>query len=320
VTHTDSSKRTVSCNTSDVHDAALSRHCSIGVREPEINPFDTVHFHGDTTMIGHFRCTVDQSQFRNSGPIARAIVVFPRTSVWIEHEASTPFVADPNVVTIYNRGQRYERRPISPEGDRCDWFAVSDALAREIVAAFDPRAAESDVVFRFESARSTPALYLHQRRVVRAASRGTGDVLAMEEEIIGVVSTVMSLAHQRAPGRLGGRATAARRRRDLVETAKAELLRTMTINRSVADIATAVGVSPFHLCRVFRAHAGRTMHDYRNEARLRVALDLIASERADRSLSSVAYQAGFSSHSHLVSVCRRYLDQTPRAIRELLTV
>jgi AraC-like DNA-binding protein len=307
-------------NTSDVRGASLPRYCSIGAPVADAIPLDTVHFQGASTMIGHFRCPVDQAQFRDTGPIARAIVVFPRTSVWIKHEASKPFVADPNVVTIYNRGQRYERGAISPEGDRCDWFAVSDTLAREIVAAFDPIAAESDVIFRFESARSTPALYLHQRRVARAAARGTSDVLATEEEIIGVVSTVMSLAHQRAPARLGGRAAATRRRRDLVEAAKAELLRTMTINRSVAEIATALDVSPFHLCRVFRAHAGRTMHDYRNEARLRVALDLIASKCADRSLSSVAYQTGFSSHSHLVSVCHRYLGQTPRAIRELLTV
>ena len=229
MTHTENSNRTVYWNTSDMRGASLPRHCSIRAPVADATQLDTVHFHGASTMIGHFRCPVDQAQFRDTGPIARAIVVFAlRTSVWIKHEASKPFVADPNVVTIYNRGQRYERGAISQEGDRCDWFAVSEALAREIVAAFDPSAAESDVIFRFESARSTPALYLHQRRVTRAVARGTSDVLATEEEIIVVVSTVMSLAHQRRPLlALAVELLQPRRRRDLVEAAKAELLRTM---------------------------------------------------------------------------------------------
>jgi hypothetical protein len=44
-------------------------------------------------------------------------------------------MTDPNVVTIYNRAQRYERFPISDAGDHCDWFALSDDLARDAVFA-----------------------------------------------------------------------------------------------------------------------------------------------------------------------------------------
>jgi AraC family transcriptional regulator len=315
----ESSRRTTYRNTSDARGGPLPCDCSIRP-STDATVLDTVHFRGGATMIGQFRCEVDQPMFRDSGPIARSIVVFPRTSVWITHEKSKPFVADPNVVTIYNRGQRYERRPISADGDCCDWFAVSDELARDIVAAFDPRDAESDGVFRFESAHSTSWLYLYQRRVARAAAFGAGDLLGTEERVIRIVSSVMSLAYHRPPARFAGRASAVRRRRDLAEGAKAELVRTMTVNRSVEDIAAALGVSPFHLCRVFRAQTGRTMHDYRTEARLRIALDLIGAERSRRSLSAVAYQAGFSSHSHLVEVCRRYLGETPRAIRDLLAV
>ena len=35
-------------------------------------------------------------------------------------------------------------------------------------------------------------------------------------------------------------------------------------------------------------------------------------------LSAIAYELGFASHSHLVRVCRRYLGNTPRALRESL--
>src|SRR5947208_13715773 len=93
--------------------------------------------------IGMFRCPLRYPSFRDTGPIQQFLVVFPRTSVWIAHEGSRRFLADPTVATIYNYGQRYERFPSSPDGDRCDWFALSDVLAREIVSAFDESAAES---------------------------------------------------------------------------------------------------------------------------------------------------------------------------------
>jgi hypothetical protein len=45
--------------------------------------------------------------------------------VVIQHRDGQPFIADPTVVTLYNRQQTYERRALSPDGDRCDWFAIA---------------------------------------------------------------------------------------------------------------------------------------------------------------------------------------------------
>lgn len=307
-----SSDEVVSPHRSDGRARALPRHCSIRGGEC---PLDTVLFDGAAAAIGEFRCPVEHPSFRDSGPIERPIVVFPRTSVWIKHEGSNAFVADANVVTIYNRGQRYKRRSISHEGDRCDWFAVSDDAAREIAAVFDPAVGDADApAFRFERASSTPSLYLEQRRLTRRAVRGDVDPLEMEETIVRIVSRVIGLAYRTAPGPLARRAAAARRRAETAEHAKAELLSSIDINRSASDVAHAVGTSVFHLCRVFRAHTGRTMHDYRTELRVRAALERIG----DGTLSSVAHGLGFSSHSHLVRVCRRYLGETPRALRASL--
>lgn len=281
-------------------------------------PVDSVLFRGSSTAIGAFRCPVGHPAFRDSGPTERCIVVFPRTSVWIRHDGSQPFVADPNVVTIYNRAQRYARAPLSPDGDRCDWFAVSDALAREIAGAFDPAAADSpDRPFRFESAPTTPSLYLAQRRAARRAALADPDALALEEDVVGIVSHVLAIAYQRAPVPLARRPAAVRRRRELAEQAKAELLRTLTSNRSASDVAAAIGASTFHLCRVFRAHTGRTMHEYRTELRLRTALEHLADAGAG-TLSELAHRLGFSSHAHFVRICRRHLGAAPGALRSTL--
>jgi AraC-like DNA-binding protein len=295
---------------------ALPRHCSASQRTA---PVDAVLFSGPVTSIGAFRCPVTHPAFHNSGPIERCIVVFPRTSVWIRHEGSRPFVADPNVVTIYNRAQRYERSALSPDGDRCDWFALADQTAREIVAAFDSCAAQQERgPFKFQRAPSTPGLYLAQRRLMLHAAAGTADALETEEAVVSIVAGVLALAYQRVPQPLE-RSTTVRRRQDLVELAKAELVRTVTINRSVADVARAVGTSVFHLCRIFRAHTGRTMHEYRSELRLRLALELLSGPDTRARLSDVAHRVGFASHAHFVQQCRRHLRVTPGAVRAQLT-
>src|SRR5690348_15776892 len=87
--------------------------------EPRL--LDAAVFETERVAIGAFRCPVSYPNFRDTGPIERCIVVFPRTSVWIQHEGSRPFLADPTIATIYNRSQRYQRFPAGADGDRCDW-------------------------------------------------------------------------------------------------------------------------------------------------------------------------------------------------------
>ena len=276
-------------------------------------------FRAPRVAAGAFRCPVEHPAFPDSGPIQEFIVVFPRTSLWIQHDGSRAFVADPNVVTIYNASQRYQRFPLSPDGDRCDWFAVSDGLAREVVSAYDPAAASSDRPFRFEWARSTAPLYLRQRTLIRRAERGEADALEMEEQVIEIVAAVCALAYRRPPGALARRAAAVRRQRDLAEAARAELFRTSHANRSVHDVARTLGTSPFHLCRVFRACTGQTMHEYRTELRVRLALEWLEATRAcSANIAAVAHGVGFASHAHFVRATRRHLASTPSDVRRAL--
>ena len=80
-----------------------------------MSPIDRVVFASECVTIGAFRCAVNDPSFRNSGPIRDDCFVFPRTAVVIEHEHARPFVADTTIVTLYNRRQHYERRPVSAE-------------------------------------------------------------------------------------------------------------------------------------------------------------------------------------------------------------
>jgi AraC-like DNA-binding protein len=82
---------------------------------------------------------------------------------------------------------------------------------------------------------------------------------------------------------------------------------------SLEDVGKAVGVSPFHLCRVFRAVTGTTISRYRHTLRLRAALERVASPDAD--LSAVAMDYGYSSHSHFTAAFRREFGVTPTEFR-----
>src|SRR5688572_23864359 len=133
-------------------------------------PIERIVFRSELVTIGEFRCAREHPRFSDSGPIQEHCFVFPRTAVTIEHEHARPFVANPNVVTLYNRGQCYRRGAISPQGDRCEWFGVAPGLARDAVRGFDPEVDERDDPFAFPRARSDAALYLAQRELFESVA------------------------------------------------------------------------------------------------------------------------------------------------------
>lgn len=275
---------------------------------------DRIVFRTERVSVGAFRCPVSHPSFRYTGPTEHHLVVFPRTGVWIRHAGSRPFAADPRVVTIYNAGQEYTREPMHPDGDRCDWFGLSEDLAREVARSADPRApVDTDRPFRFEFAESDPRLYCRQRMVFDRLRRGACDGFEAEEEVIGIVAAALRAAtgETLTPPRL----TAAHR--DLAEQTRAELVRTATRPLTLGALAATVGVSPWHLCRVFRAATGTSLHAFRLDLRLRIALERLENPAAD--LSRLAHELGFSSHSHFTAAMRGRLGGTPSGFRSVLS-
>ncbi len=269
--------------------------------------------------MGEFHCPIDDPRFCDTGPIAFPVVVFPRTSVWIRHEGSRPFLADPSIVTIYNRAQVYERRALSPDGDRCDWFAVSDDVAREIARHHGSDGSESERPFAYEWVASTADLFLRQRTLLRRFVRGESSEFEAEEEVVSIASAVLALAHGSASRNVSRRANVSRRHRELSEAARIVIARNPAVTPSVRDMARALGTSPFHLCRVFREQTGHSMHHYRTELRVRLALERFESRGGgSASLSSIALDLGFASHSHFVRIMRARLGATPGVVRRAL--
>jgi AraC-like DNA-binding protein len=277
---------------------------------------DVMVFASPLVRVGRWRCPADHPVFVDSGPTPEALFVFPREGVWIQHEGGEPFVADANTVTYYNPGQAYTRRKLSQRGDQCEWFSVAPEAIAEALSAHEPAAIDRpDMPFTFTHGPSDPDTYLRQRTVFQHVSREqNADRLFVDEAVLSILGDVARLAYARQ----GVKRPVRTRRRDvdLVESARDVIAGRFTENLSLSDVAREAESSVFHLARVFKARTGFSLHAYRNQLRLRAALERLAEPGIE--LIDIALDLGFSSHSHFTDTFRRSFGKTPSAVRESL--
>lgn len=82
---------------------------------------------------------------------------------------------------------------------------------------------------------------------------------------------------------------------------------------SLSELADAVEISVFHLCRIFKAHTGQTIHGYLRKLRLRAGLALL--ETTDRSLAHLALDVGYAHQSHFTEAFRGEYGIPPGKLR-----
>lgn len=79
-------------------------------------------------------------------------------------------------------------------------------------------------------------------------------------------------------------------------------------NVTLPALARYAGLSPFHLCRVFREAVGMTPHAYQTQVRVRRAKSLL---RAGLPTALVAAETGFYDQAHLTRQFKRIVGLTP---------
>jgi|SRR6516162_8286226 len=276
---------------------------------------DRVVFDSGLVRIGTFRCHPGHPSFHDSGPTQNYCFVFPRTAVEIQHEHGPAFVANPNVVSLYNSGQSYWRNAISPEGDRADWYGVESELVRDVVRGFDSRVDDRpERLFLLTHAWTDPPTYLLQRNLFTRVTAGKAvEPLAVEEIVVDLLSRVIRSGYK------GQRPTDLSeinsKHRTTVHDIEAILSRRPQEHVSLRGIAREVGLSVYHVCRLFQRVTGTRLHQYRLQLRLRAALGEVLESR--RPLTEIALDAGFSSHSHFTDCFHHQFGATPSFVRSM---
>jgi AraC-like DNA-binding protein len=187
-------------------------------------------------------------------------------------------------------------------GDACTAIELSQDLAGVLA---------DDGPTRISEPRLTPAdAALAVQLLTRRASRA--DRFEVTEMVIRLVSAAIT-----GPGRLPSppRATTQTAWRRLAEGTKQIL--SCDPGASLHELARQQSVSPHHLSRVFHACTGKTVSAYRNQLRVREALERLAD--GERSLTGLASDLGFADHAHLTRTVRREAGAVPSVLRRLLT-
>jgi len=261
-------------------------------------------------QIGRYVCPPDSDFWRRENRIGPwPLFVFPRVPVGIRQAGVDGVVADPAAVMYYNSGCVYRRELLSGRGDCCDVFAIEPAFAARLAGSCG---LPSDDGRPFPGPRSVcPADAAVLQRRLRGALDEL-DELALEEAVVGLCTSVFgalgTLHRDRRQGAGSSRAHA-----DLAEAVRVVLAARYRDDLSLGELADEVEASEYHLCRVFRARCGETIHAYRTRLRMAEAIGRLL--EGDEPLVDIALGLGFSSQAHFTSSFSRVFGVSPGRFR-----
>lgn len=85
-------------------------------------------------------------------------------------------------------------------------------------------------------------------------------------------------------------------------------------NLALDRLAHEVGVSKFHLQRLYKKATGLSPLEYATNLKLKEAAKLLLT--TNQSITEIAYHLGFKSSAHFSSLFRQHLNSTPSAYRK----
>jgi AraC-like DNA-binding protein len=266
-----------------------------------------------------WQCDAGRPELSDERSQAWHAVSFVHSGAFVLHTQGRAAVIDATSVLLSNPGEPYRSEHPFDCRDHGSTIVVRRDVLRELLARHDPAARERPgALFARPHVHGLFRAYLLQRLLVRRLQGPAAqEPLAIEEAILKVLGQVAKRCCQ-TDGPPAVRRDSSRARRGYSEDVKALLQRRFRERLQIDDIARALYVSAFHLCRIFREEVGVPIHRYLNRLRLREALEPVTEGTAD--LSELALGLGFSSHSHFTASFRKEFGISPRGMKRLTTI
>jgi AraC-like DNA-binding protein len=229
-------------------------------------------------------------------------VVFVRRGCFVRSADGVESLLDPTVAYCMSPGEEQRFDHPHDHGDECTSIALAPELAAALLGG-EPELPAGPLPV-------APQLDLEHRLVLSAARRGED----VSERALNLAARALAAVEPRRVA--SGRPATARARRALVDGAREALAEHP--ERSLAELARLLAVSPHHLSRIFHAATGHTIARHRMRLRARAALERLAGGGSGE-LARLAAELGFADQAHLTRVVRSETGATPSALRAALS-
>lgn len=277
----------------------------------DVQPRSRTLFRSDLMHVFNYRCTGHDDR----GEIPQGFeIVLPRAGAYQRRDAHGTFLADPNHILFYNMGEPYDITHLIKGEDTSTVFIITPSLLMEMMKTYNPEI-ENNPQRLFQSSHIIFNSYLQilQYKLLRADRRSL-DTLAVEEEIVTLMSEILHASHR---GRMYNQKTSgntARAHAEQTHQVKTFLNTHVQSPLQLEHISSAVHVSPYHLCRIFKQNMGMTLHQYVKRLRLFNAAERMLEHPAVR-LDLLALEYGFSNHGNFSTAFRQTFGIKPSELR-----
>ncbi|MDR6790667.1 AraC-like DNA-binding protein [Sphingomonas sp. BE138] len=249
-------------------------------------------------MTDH-RCTMGRGGCGCSAAEDTSHLTLVRRGCFKAHVGQRQWMVSPATVVLYKAGTEFRTSHPLDKGDDSTLIALDPSLLDEAFGSVD-------ALREFPTA---PAVLARHIRLTRALQPSHGDRLAREELVLDLVRAIAETRF----GLIAKAGGAGARRDRAVMTVRDCIHADVTANLSIEDLARAAGLSSFHLMHLFKSETGQTVRGYRRTVRIAEACHRIMADTA--SMTDIAYECGFGSHSHMTDTIRNTLGVAPRDLR-----
>ncbi len=279
----------------------------------------TAIFASNLVMIRAYDCERASVPVPRENALGWHSLAMMREGRFVKEVEGEPYLSDTTRGVFFNAGEPYRVWHPDECGDAITEFVLDDELLAEMVTEIDP--GDHDPLerpFRAVDVAISPQSYLCHHATWAAADAGPREPVAIEETVIAFMAEALcatrDTAGRQAPERrTRKRASTRRAHAELARAARVRLSHRHRASQGLDALASELDVSPFHLCRVFRAETGTSVHHYLTDVRLCRAARALADPRAD--LTTVALDHGFSDLSHFSRSFRARFGLPPSQVR-----
>ena len=283
-------------------------------KQNELDPVEKYVYRGELVIVGEFDCPVGHECFPVTESVQNNLFVLATRPLWFRRNTSGFQYIGPGGVLLHPSGCTIERRGDPAAHDFTYWFAIRDDVYREIT---ETHGIDHDLPT--ESLCPGSEIQLELRLLIERVRDGSTRTVDVESSVLDLLDRICSIASGSGEYSRGKqvRPTTRARARRIVDAAKSLVDENLSDSMGIGEIASEIGVSPFHLCRLFKSVDGITLHEYRVRQRMGFVMQKLASCK-QLNLTDVALDAGFSNHSHLTRTFRSRLGISPSGARRLL--